>query len=664
MRKRFTFYLVGLLIPFLILGIIELLLLLLGYGSIEPLFIEDENNSLYLKQNELVGTRYFPNLTDVPHSCYDPFLKNKPKNSFRIFVLGASTTAGFPYSHGVSFPRQLKSLLEQNYSNIHFEVINTSFAAINSYTIKDFAREVVKYDPDLVLIYMGHNEFYGAYGVGSQIGSKIGLSYDHIRKLRKIRIYKLFESSYQSLKKQRKLNLEDDVETLMSKVVAHPSIDINSNMYRGGLEQFRNNLATTFEIFKDNNVDVVVSNLVSNEKDHFPFDFLSVYPNDQKSKIIELVHSFKVKELENEFITLLQADENSALGYFLKGHYSVFLGDTLIAKNLFTKAKDFDKVRFRASSDINTIIDSIAAAHNIHFIDSKTAFEKASPFGIIGKEFIAEHLHPNDSGYFLLAKEFFNFCESKYGQKWGKDRLTNDSVYFIKPYTSVETNLASFFLQRIYNSWPFVIIEESSKDLPIKNLENDSTQFSFKLATHLFEEKITWPEAMNLYYNFNKDNGNNKELLNISYALFQEFPYVNEVKEMYAESLLINKYSQQSLLVYQTLFNSTREDKYLVKIVSILLDGKEFDELDLLLSNVKVKNRTKQLISAASRDIKDYLTSDANDDELRIKAAGAYLYLGNLEKSVSVLSKIEDLESYKNQSDQLKKLIEQKRKIK
>ncbi len=49
----------------------------------------------------------------------------------------------------------------------HVEVVNTALTAINSITLKDFIPQVLKYEPDAILIYAGHNEYYGAFGIGS-----------------------------------------------------------------------------------------------------------------------------------------------------------------------------------------------------------------------------------------------------------------------------------------------------------------------------------------------------------------------------------------------------------------------------------------------------------------------------------------------------------------
>jgi len=46
-------------------------------------------------------------------------------------------------------------------------VVNVGISAISSYMVLNFVNELVQYQPDLFVLYMGHNEFYGAFGIGS-----------------------------------------------------------------------------------------------------------------------------------------------------------------------------------------------------------------------------------------------------------------------------------------------------------------------------------------------------------------------------------------------------------------------------------------------------------------------------------------------------------------
>ena len=56
-------------------------------------------------------------------------------------------------------------MLADVYPDRHFEVINCGMTAINTFCLLDFATEVVGYEPDLIILYAGHNEFVGPYGV-------------------------------------------------------------------------------------------------------------------------------------------------------------------------------------------------------------------------------------------------------------------------------------------------------------------------------------------------------------------------------------------------------------------------------------------------------------------------------------------------------------------
>jgi lysophospholipase L1-like esterase len=111
--------------------------------------------------------KYFYNIEQAPSTLPDGFDKIKKENAFRVFVLGGSSTAGWPYVPNAAFSRHIKRRLELLYPKNTIEVINLGISAINSYSLRDFIPGIIKQQPDLVIIYAGHNEYYGALGVGS-----------------------------------------------------------------------------------------------------------------------------------------------------------------------------------------------------------------------------------------------------------------------------------------------------------------------------------------------------------------------------------------------------------------------------------------------------------------------------------------------------------------
>ena len=121
----------------------------------------------YLTINPAVAKRYFSRVGRTPLPAYELFLKDKPQNGYRIFVMGGSTVAGWPYLNNAMFSRILSQRLSDAFPERYIEVISTGIAALNRFTLLDFFDEISEQEPDAILIYAGHNEFYGALGGAS-----------------------------------------------------------------------------------------------------------------------------------------------------------------------------------------------------------------------------------------------------------------------------------------------------------------------------------------------------------------------------------------------------------------------------------------------------------------------------------------------------------------
>ena len=166
--KAAAFLAITLALPFVLLGLLEAGLRVGGYGGDMSAFeVPAALRGAYKVPGENVGRRYFPQERFPPSPPGDAFLVNKPAHSLRIFVLGESSAAGFPYPPNGTFARVLRDALTDVLPHDTVEVVNMGMAATNSYTIVDLAGDVIDQKPDAVIIYGGHNEYYGALGAGS-----------------------------------------------------------------------------------------------------------------------------------------------------------------------------------------------------------------------------------------------------------------------------------------------------------------------------------------------------------------------------------------------------------------------------------------------------------------------------------------------------------------
>ena len=265
------FYLVMILIPIVFIVLLELSLRIFNYGKEIPQWV-DARRGKYIMNPE-VAYRYFNQVKNIPTTIEDVFDQEKKPNAFRVFVLGESSAAGYPYMPMGSFSRYIRKRLELNYPNNTIEVVNIGLSAINTYTLLDLLPEVLTQKPDLILIYTGHNEYYGALGVGSM--ESLGTSRTvvklilYLNKYKTVQLIKNVLSSLLSAIKSAGVN--DEPGTLMSRMAQDQYINLNSDKYNLGVEQFEDNMRDILQMIQDYNVPVIIGELVSNLKDQKPF---------------------------------------------------------------------------------------------------------------------------------------------------------------------------------------------------------------------------------------------------------------------------------------------------------------------------------------------------------------------------------------------------------
>ncbi len=273
-RGRRALFTAGLvLLPILILAGLEAGLRIFRYGGNLSLFVSaPDAASPYYGVNRDVGRRYFRLTSFNPSPRKDLFLKQKPANGFRVFVLGESSAAGFPYGNNVTFPRILNRRLADAFPEKRVEVVNTAMTAITSYTLLDFMDEILEQQPDALVVYAGHNEFYGALGAASM--ESLGRNGNVVRawlKLRRFRTFLLVRDAAGLIRKAAASGRPsgrsgggDAMETEMSRIADDQPIPLGSPVYESAKKQFRRNLGDILSKAKAADVPVFIGDLASN----------------------------------------------------------------------------------------------------------------------------------------------------------------------------------------------------------------------------------------------------------------------------------------------------------------------------------------------------------------------------------------------------------------
>jgi len=514
-------------LPFLFIILLEILLRIFQVGDDYSLFVQSDERAGHLMMNPLVSEKYFTQKQNATVGYFEPFHAEKQEGTFRVFVMGASTAVGFPYLHNGSFHRMLRHRLEQTYPDTDFEVINLALTAINSYALQDMAEEVIEQQPDAVLIYAGHNEYYGTLGVGStsQLGSFPALVRLSL-KLRELRIIQLCYDAYFSIMLRGENSDPDLQENLMKRMVRQQEIPHGSDLYRAGITQFDSNMDLLLETLTDAEVPVYLSNLISNEKAQKPF-ISHLQPHTDQLRWTEHYDKLKLALNANNYqIALeearsaLQLDSTHAEIHFLLGKVLLGLGKKREARDAFQAATRYDALRFRAPPEINQLIEEKAEEYEAHFVNTNEIFRLASQGGIIGEELVLEHLHPNLEGYFLMADAFYRSLV-KEPRLLNPQLTTLADAREVYPLTEVDSLLGIYATMILKEGWPFyesITIDTTHRSLPEA------------IAGALAVKQISWQAAMEKLYQHYHQRNVYDSALRVMEAVILEYPERPEFK--------------------------------------------------------------------------------------------------------------------------------------
>ena len=626
MKRLFPILLI--VFPILIILLLELGLRVFGFGYDDDLFADYKELDGYLIPNPQVALRYFPPLSPTGFPSDDIFSIQKDENTIRIFTLGGSTTAGFPYFFNGSFVKHFEDRLTQTYPGSKFEVINLGMTAVNSYTVRDFAKECLLYDPDLIIVYAGHNEFYGVLGSASAQASVFGtnrlLTLAYLR-LKRLKIYQAIQSLTRWVKSNQETDTHAGQGTLMARMAEEKSIALDSPLYHATKTIFEANLRDIARWADDRNVSVLFSTLVSNLRDQKPFVSIHSSAADtsgfalrwQRVKQLMLTSSYSsALDTLKKMITI---DPGYALLHFYAGRCAELQEQYRIAARYYRRARDLDGLRFRATDEFNDVIRSVANRPGAFLCEMEVALEQHAVNGLIGKDLMLEHLHPNLEGYFrlgqILAESVIdqNILHQVIPQLPEAVALPDDDYFRDRiAVTALDKKIAELQTRILMSGWPFATDRRhlSLSDInPRNKLE--------EIARATLKKELNYWEAHQQMADYYIGKNQTSEAVAECRALIRAFPYHWKSHLLLGKFLVKSGQFDKALPVLKTVADKTSEPFSQKWIGSILLN------------NGRVREAIPHLELA--------LKLEPADHQCRYNLAGAYLLDQQIDKALTLL---------------------------
>jgi len=365
--KRRLFMGITLAIPLVALAAAELGLRLAGWGGY-PAFFRiagqlPSGASVALVEPAATKPYFFANPTRPGYAEETNFLIPKPADTVRIFIVGESAAKGYPQPRNLSMASFLQTLLGDAWPEKEVEVISLGTTAVASFPLVYLTREAVRYEPDLMVFYVGNNEFFGAYGVASinSFGTLPTWALPWMRALRGLAVVQAVEGVVRGK--------ADENRSLMEQMVGKTVIPADSPLRAAAARNLETHLGRMLDAVRAAGIPAVVCTTASNEAGLAP---------------------------------LGEGDE--AATRFALAKKQAAVGDRPAARDSFLAARDLDTMPWRPISATEQAIRRAAAERDMVLCDVAEVFRALSAEPATDWDLLDDHVHLSLRGQAEVAR--------------------------------------------------------------------------------------------------------------------------------------------------------------------------------------------------------------------------------------------------------------------
>lgn len=407
--QKLGLILFGLLLTALGLALLEGVLALTGVGDDarldDPYVGFEGSRTLFVRTGDTHTTRpeklTFFNAQSFP--------ADKGPDTLRVFTLGGSTTFGRPYDDRVSFGRWLERYLDDAEPGRRHEVINAGGISYASYRITRLFQELLDYEPDLFVLYTGHNEFleertYGQLTQRSPWRKRVDAGLSKLRSATVLR-----RALGRGAETSQKTVLGDAVQAKLEVWTGLQAYTRDDAQATAITEHFGLQLDRMAALAADHDVPLILVAPASNLADFSPFKSQhgDAVPASDRRRIAEILTRARDRSAGpvslDELVEARDLDPAYAETHFRLGRALLALDRVDAARQAFVQARELDVAPLRAPGAIVEHVRAAAERHGLPLVDLLVILRQTNP--IPGNDHFLDHVHPDIPVHQRLARD-------------------------------------------------------------------------------------------------------------------------------------------------------------------------------------------------------------------------------------------------------------------
>jgi len=415
-RKRFFWAILvlsALLVPLLVL---ETAVRLIGVRVSDDPYLQLGPVESFFVKRELAGRQYYE---VVNRRLYRErnirFPIQKDPDTFRVFCLGESASAGWPHPSQETFSAYLNEALVRAYPRHKIEVINVSAHSYPAYRNRLILEEVLQFEPDLLIIWAGNNEFIERRGYSTRERWFDPL----VDVANRSTLFRLLRGSElaAAMFPENTLPAWDVAYLQWSMLKQLPSeLRKNPEQFERVKEHYAYSIESMVKSARNKGVPVILLTVPVNLRDWWPNASYQPLQGDELTRWQGHYNRGRAALLRNDPDTAVsELGLAASLGplhaetYFHLARALEAKGRFAEALENFNRARDLDYNPSRAISDFNASIRKIASRYDgVELVDAEAAFRSASAPRAPGFDLFLDYVHPTQRGNLLVAKIVFD----------------------------------------------------------------------------------------------------------------------------------------------------------------------------------------------------------------------------------------------------------------